>query len=446
MTATAVPTTILEGARALARPGRIVEVRILGTPRGAVSGYFDDLEILARAVAQWDGRANIYVTLNPVNPALLARARNRLREYAKTTTTDRDVICRAWFPIDLDPKRPTGISSTAEELAAALTRRNEVMGFLRDLGFPDGIRAMSGNGGHALYAVDLPNDDVATKLFENALKALKKRFGDNAVDVDGSVFNAARIWKLYGTIAVKGDATPERPHRRAEIEHVPGALELADRDVLVALAAMVPPARMVSAPTGRTLPPLDLVGLVQGRGWYLRALHGGKHAMTCPWASEHSGESGLTETVIFEPRAPGEPWGFDCKHAHCAGRTIRDVLALVAPPNGDRHHPLEPAVVSAPASPEPYTFTPSVGAGHFLADYIAYASARTDAAHELHEASGLILLAAATPRRCRHTLAGWRPTSTCSSSVTPRCRARARRKISRGTCTRPSSRTDSSPT
>jgi hypothetical protein len=45
----------------------------------------------------------------------------------------------------------------------------------------------------------------------------------------------------------------------------------------------------------------------------------------------------------------------------------------------------------------PYAFAPVVTAGHFLAKYIAYASARTDAAHELHEAAGLVLLAAATP-------------------------------------------------
>lgn len=41
--------------------------------RGTVSGYFDNLEQLARAAYEADGTApGIYVTLNPVNPDLLA--------------------------------------------------------------------------------------------------------------------------------------------------------------------------------------------------------------------------------------------------------------------------------------------------------------------------------------------------------------------------------------
>src|SRR4029453_6595404 len=113
----------------------------------------------------------------------------------------------------------------------------------------DGIRAMSGNGAHALYVVDLPNDEATTKLFAEALKALKKQFGDNAVDVDESVFNPARIWKLYGTLAVKGDPTADRPHRRAILEHVPAELVPTDLDALRALAAMAPGARTWSGPT-----------------------------------------------------------------------------------------------------------------------------------------------------------------------------------------------------
>jgi hypothetical protein len=51
-------TAALDGVRLLARHGGIVEVRILGTRKGTVSGYFvDDLDALARAVAPWDGIA-----------------------------------------------------------------------------------------------------------------------------------------------------------------------------------------------------------------------------------------------------------------------------------------------------------------------------------------------------------------------------------------------------
>ena len=36
-------------------------------------------------------------------------------------------------------------------------------------------------------------------------------FTDSAVALDVSVFNAARIWKVYGTMACKGDNLPSAP-------------------------------------------------------------------------------------------------------------------------------------------------------------------------------------------------------------------------------------------
>jgi len=44
-----------------------------------------------------------------------------------------------------------------------------------------------------------------------------------------------------------------------------------------------------------------------------------------------------------------------------------------------------------------YQFNTPFPPGHFVADYIAYAAQRTDAAHEYHEAAALALLALATP-------------------------------------------------
>jgi hypothetical protein len=49
-------------------PGDVREVRIPG-PRGTDAGYFDDPSKLRTAVARYDGRENLYVTINPVEPA-----------------------------------------------------------------------------------------------------------------------------------------------------------------------------------------------------------------------------------------------------------------------------------------------------------------------------------------------------------------------------------------
>ena len=48
---------------------------------------------------------------------------------------------------------------------------------------------------------------------------LARRLSDDHVSVDTGNYNAARIWKLYGTLARKGDSVPKigRVHRRAHI-------------------------------------------------------------------------------------------------------------------------------------------------------------------------------------------------------------------------------------
>ncbi len=114
--------TIRKALTLLCEPGEVAELRILHTGRtGTVSGYFNDVEAMAQAAAQWSGRApGVYVTLNPCSAALLARAANRLIDRAQQTTSDVDIVQRRWLPIDFDPVRPAGISSTTGEHDAAV--------------------------------------------------------------------------------------------------------------------------------------------------------------------------------------------------------------------------------------------------------------------------------------------------------------------------------------
>jgi hypothetical protein len=79
--------------------------------------------------------------------------------------------------------------------------------------------ADSGNGYHLLYRVDLPADDGG--LVERILAALGERFDTPHAKIDRTVFNPARICKLPGTLARKGDSTADRPHRRAKLLEVP---------------------------------------------------------------------------------------------------------------------------------------------------------------------------------------------------------------------------------
>jgi len=221
--------------------GDTLEVRIPNTTNGTVSGYFDDLDAASRAAAAWSGKApGVYFTINLVNSALLARARNCLQEYARNTSSDADIVERRWIAIDIDSVRPAGISSTDEEHQAALDRTRSIRTRLTEKGWPEPILGDSGNGGHLCYRVELPNDASVTQLLQRCLQALDLLFSDDRVKVDASTYNAARIWKLYGTVVCKGDSTEDRPHRRARILEAPQRIEPVPRELLQALANMAP--------------------------------------------------------------------------------------------------------------------------------------------------------------------------------------------------------------
>jgi hypothetical protein len=198
---------IMRGLAVLFEPGDVVELRAPKAGRaGTISGYYNNFERLAADAAKINKLAGgMYVTLNKINPDLLARRANRYVERAETTTADDQVILRRWLPIDLDAARPAGISSTDAEHDAAIARARQVYAWLvNELGWPEALVGDSGNGAHLLPRIDLPNDDESRRLVEDCLRALDARFSDKAIHVDTGVHNAARIWKLPGTVAGKG--------------------------------------------------------------------------------------------------------------------------------------------------------------------------------------------------------------------------------------------------
>lgn len=206
----------------LHKPGDVFEVRIPKTKAGTISGYFNDTSIAAALIAKENGKhQSLYVTANPVNPALLARSENKFMYGTYLTSTDADIIRRNWFLMDFDPTRPAGISSTDGELEEARQKSEDVIEWLTSLGWPEPVRADSGNGVHVIYKVDEPADDASRIDFECALKMLSSIFSDDKVKVDVTVFNASRVWKIYGTVSAKGSSTEERPHRVAMLTGVP---------------------------------------------------------------------------------------------------------------------------------------------------------------------------------------------------------------------------------
>jgi hypothetical protein len=195
--------------------------RNLGVKHGTVAGYFTDALALATAAAQWSGLVEgVYVVLNPVVERASWRCRDRVNTHSPkgTGTKDQEVLHRKWLLVDLDPVRLAGLSATDSEHEAALARAREVRDYLHSEGFGGLVLADSGNGGHVLVPFHFENDDASTERARQFLQRLGARFTDVQVKVDSTTFNAARLCKLYGTAACKGDHHPERnPHRLSRI-------------------------------------------------------------------------------------------------------------------------------------------------------------------------------------------------------------------------------------
>ena len=97
----------------------VIELRALNYEKrknNTFSGYFDQEDaFVAAAKLATQKSGGVYCTINVCNPQLLSRRANRATPYAELTTSDQDIIQRRYLPIDLDPERPAGTSSSDEQ-------------------------------------------------------------------------------------------------------------------------------------------------------------------------------------------------------------------------------------------------------------------------------------------------------------------------------------------
>lgn len=310
---------IYEALKVLCDPGQVVELRALEYQQSTrftctMFGYFNDLVAMAKAAAELSPRSEgVYFTLNPVNPELLGRIYNKVRQ-AKTgdTTSDSHITRRRWLIIDCDVSRVAGISATDAQHEAGIERAHTVREALTAEGWPAPVLADSGNGGHLLYGIDLPGDDGG--LLKRCLETLESRYGDEMVHIDTGVFNPARVCKLYGTLARKGENLEDRPHRLARIIEKPDTLEVVSLELLEALAGPCKPS--VPSPQRHVQSDFDL------ERWIDTNIPGTRHKRTadgdvwvipvCPFNGEHNrGEAFIT-------RKTDDVIGAGCKHESCA--------------------------------------------------------------------------------------------------------------------------------
>src|ERR1035437_8117577 len=177
----------------------------------------------------------------------MARAANKIKDRSEHTSSDKDVVRREWLYTDFDADRPAGISSTDVEHDKALKKAFEVYEFLQAAGIQKEslIVADSGNGGHVLIRIDLPNDGPALALIKKILMVLKTKFEDDGILVDQQVCNASRIGKFYGTLTMKGENTTDRPWRIAKILEHPIEIKPTTNELLASIANLIPDAPAV---------------------------------------------------------------------------------------------------------------------------------------------------------------------------------------------------------
>ena len=325
----------------LVSPGQIVEIRALEASTqpnsrylATYSGYFDNLNDLLAQLRTIRRATGIYITLQPCHPDLLHRAKNKLVERNKrdTATSDSQIIRYAWLPIDSDPERIAGISSTNEEHVQAIAHSQVIREALQAEGWPAPILADSGNGSHLLYKIDLATTE--SDLVKRVLEGLAARFNAPGVHVDQTLFNPSRIIKLYGTRVCKGDDTQERPHRMSRLLEVPEDIQFVTRAQLEAIATPAQ-ASTVRASNGHRPSELhreDFTAekFIQQHQIEVSSMddyQGGTryHLAVCPWNPSHTDAS----ACIYQ-FADGR-LGASCSHNSCRGKGWRDLRLVFEP-------------------------------------------------------------------------------------------------------------------
>lgn len=202
---------------------RALDCRQFGKWRsGTLEGFYtrDHIPAVLSALQSIEYAMGVYFTPNSLKPDVLARSCNRVQmvEGKKSfSACDHEVARRKWLLIDVDSIRTAGISATDGEKEAAIRTITDIDHHLWSLGFPRGVFVDSGNGGHLYIPIDLPPEEGG--VVKGLLKRLAAEFDNETCRVDTGVFNPARIMRLPGTMAAKGDHVPliGRPWRIARI-------------------------------------------------------------------------------------------------------------------------------------------------------------------------------------------------------------------------------------
>ncbi len=328
--------------------GRLMEIRALpcdANNKKTWSGYFKNKENLWTEIQPFDSGYNLYFVFNEIDPNCYSMLQREKMLSGVESTTDNDIITRQWVVIDLDPNRKgKKINSSDVELETAGHKAVNIRNYLRDAGFSEPVIAMSGSGYHLCYKID---SWAATKendaIVGDFLHALSILFSDDKVDVDEKVKNAARIIKLYGTVARKGSNTPERPHRESYLRKIPEEILPTDKAYFrKVIGSVLPPAEELQKPSSqwtfderRERTEFNIDNFISRHGIKVHSdtMIGSTRRIIleeCPFDSNHK----APDAAIF--CFGNGVYGFTCFHSHCSQYHWKDFRLHFEPDAYDR--------------------------------------------------------------------------------------------------------------
>jgi len=315
--------------------GNFTEVRILG--RFQYSGYFKSVDSLISSIEPYADMEDeqLYFVLNEIDESCYGRQQCEKIIKAKITTNDNDIVRRHWVLCDFDPVRKSGTNSSDEEFELAHKKAQDVYRFLRSKGFSDPVICKSGNGWHNLYYIDEDVSDETTEIIKGFFKYMSSLFTDDKVDFDEKNFNAARVCKLYGTVAKKGANITDRPWRMSEIVYVPENIVPTPLSKFKELADLLPKEEPKVVPNRRPYQgqsQFDLRTWLSEHGIVYKEEQQGKSVRFtleyCPWVDTHSDKKKWDSALFLDPDGKVT---FNCTHSHCKDRTWHDFRLFYEP-------------------------------------------------------------------------------------------------------------------
>jgi len=167
--------------------------------------FVNNINEFLTTIKQWNGKYNIYAGIN---------------ERKNNGTTKDDVVSVKTIVIDIDPVRPKNSASNQTELDNSQKKAEQIINDCKKAGFTKPGMVCSGNGIQLWFAIpeiDLTNTtqenkDTIEQQIQKFQELLQKKYSDEQTKID-KIGDLPRIIKVIGTLSIKGENTPDRPHR-----------------------------------------------------------------------------------------------------------------------------------------------------------------------------------------------------------------------------------------